>query len=41
MTSLTVKLVFFFKVKWPGMEDEEEQEEEVVLVEEEDVKVVE
>ena len=40
-TSLTVKLVFFFKVKWPGMEDEEEQEEEVVLVDEEDVKVVE
>jgi len=40
-TSLTVKLVFFFKVKWPGMKDKEEQEEEVVLVDEEDVKVVE
>ena len=27
-TSLTVKLVFFFKVKWPGMKDEEGDEEE-------------
>ena len=40
-TSLTVKLVFFFKVKWPGMKDEEDQEEEVLMVDEEDVKVVE
>ena len=36
-TSLTVKLVFFFKVKWPGMEDEEDkEEEEEVMVEEKD-----
>ena len=41
-TSLTVKLVFFFKVKWPGMEDEEDkEEEEEVMVEENDVQVVE
>ena len=41
-TSLTVKLVFFFKVKWPGMEDEEDKkEEEVLMVEENDVQVVE
>jgi hypothetical protein len=40
-TSLTVKLVFFFKVKWPGMKDEEDKEEEVLMVDEEDVKVVE
>ena len=40
-TSLTVKLVFFFKVKWPGMEDEEDkEEEEEVMVEEKDVQVV-